>query len=78
MIWLVLVILVMLICFGGVLLFGAPYLPTLKPQVHAALELANLKPGQTLLELGCGDGTCRGVRAESTVSSNCLGTYPAF
>ena len=38
------------------LLVGAPYLPTLTPQVTAALALADLKPGQTLLELGCGDG----------------------
>ncbi len=45
-----------LACFAGVLLFGAPYLPTLTPQVKAALKLADLKPGQTLLELGCGDG----------------------
>lgn len=44
------------LCFGGVLLFGAPYLPTLKPQVAAALDLADLKPGELLLELGCGDG----------------------
>ena len=43
-------------CFAGVLLVGAPYLPTLTPQVQAALKLADLKPGQTLLELGCGDG----------------------
>ena len=35
---------------------GAPYLPTLKPQVKTALKLADLQPGQTLLELGCGDG----------------------
>lgn len=41
-------------CF--VLIFGPPYLPTLGPQVETALELANLQPGQTLLELGCGDG----------------------
>src|SRR5438105_4258164 len=54
MIWLVL--LVILLCFAVVVLFGAPYLPTLKPQVKTALELADLKPGQTLLELGCGDG----------------------
>lgn len=45
-----------LACFAGVLLVGAPYLPTLNPQVAAALKLADLKPGQTLLELGCGDG----------------------
>jgi hypothetical protein len=47
---------VVLACFGFVLLFGAPYLPTLNKQVNVALELADLKTGQTLLELGCGDG----------------------
>ena len=31
-------------------------MPTLTPQVTAALKLADLQPGQTLLELGCGDG----------------------
>ena len=51
-----LVVSLVLVCFAGVLLVGAPYLPTLKPQVIAALRLADLKPGQTLLELGCGDG----------------------
>ena len=56
MVWLGLVLLIILLCFGFVLLFGAPYLPTLTPQVHAALELANVKPGHKLLELGCGDG----------------------
>jgi hypothetical protein len=56
MIWLVLVAALLLVCFVGVLLRGAPYLPTLKPQVAAALELADLKAGDTLLELGCGDG----------------------
>jgi SAM-dependent methyltransferase len=56
MIWIALVVAVLLVCFAGVLLFGAPYLPTLTPQVRIALELAELKPGQTLIELGCGDG----------------------
>lgn len=56
MIWLSAILLVVVLCFGVVLLFGAPYVPTLKPQVRTALELANLKPGETLLELGCGDG----------------------
>ena len=51
-----LVLLGLAICFGGVLLVGAPYLPTLAPQVQAALELADLRAGDTLLELGCGDG----------------------
>ena len=56
MIWLEVILGIALICFAGVVLFGAPYVPTLKPQVKAALELAGLKPGQTMLELGCGDG----------------------
>jgi SAM-dependent methyltransferase len=56
MIWLGAILFVILICFAGVLLVGAPYLPTLRPQVGAALELVDLKPGQTLIELGCGDG----------------------
>lgn len=43
-------------CFGFVLLRGAPYLPTLDTQVRAALDLVDLEPGDTLLELGCGDG----------------------
>lgn len=47
---------ILVVCFGGVLLFGAPYLPTLSPQVRTALALAELQPGATLLELGCGDG----------------------
>lgn len=49
-------LLVLLVCFCFVLLRGAPYVPTLKKQVDAALDLADLQPGDTLLELGCGDG----------------------
>jgi hypothetical protein len=47
---------VVVLAFGGVLLRGAPYVPTLSAQARAALELLNLQPGQTLLELGSGDG----------------------
>ncbi len=42
--------------FSFVLLYGAPYLPTKQAQAEAALDLLDLKPGQTLYELGCGDG----------------------
>lgn len=56
MIWLGIALVMLLVCFAGVLMFGAPYLPTLSPQIQTALKLADLKPGQTLLELGCGDG----------------------
>lgn len=43
-------------CFAFVIFFGAPYLPTLTPQVKTALDLLDLKPGQHMLELGSGDG----------------------
>lgn len=42
--------------FVLVVFFGAPYLPTLNRQAKIALELLDLKPGETLLELGSGDG----------------------
>ena len=56
MLWLLLALTLLAVCFGGVLVVGAPYLPTLKPQVATALKLAKLRKGQHLLELGCGDG----------------------
>jgi SAM-dependent methyltransferase len=56
MVLITLVILGILFCFSFVVLFGAPYLPTLGKQVDISLDLLDLKPGQTMLELGCGDG----------------------
>jgi SAM-dependent methyltransferase len=56
MLYLFLVVSVLFVAFAGVLLRGAPYLPTLDKQGRAALDLLNLQPGQTLLELGSGDG----------------------
>lgn len=44
------------VCFSLVIFFGAPYLPTLKKEKIAAIELLALKKGQLLLELGSGDG----------------------
>lgn len=44
------------LCFCLVVFFGAPYLPTLAKQKETALDLLALKPGETLLELGSGDG----------------------
>lgn len=62
--WFFLVVAILVLCFGSVVMFGAPYLPTLGPQVKAALKLANLKKGETLIELGCGDGKVLVAAAE--------------
>lgn len=53
---LILIICIVVFLFGVIVFFGAPYLPTMRPQINAAFELLELKKGQTLLELGCGDG----------------------
>lgn len=51
----ILFIAVLMLSLGAV--FGAPYLPTLKKEGEAALDLLNLEKGQTILDLGSGDGT---------------------
>jgi SAM-dependent methyltransferase len=59
----------MFVCFAFVLLFGAPFLPTLRPEVKEALDLLDLKPGQTLLELGSGDGRVLQAAAERGIKA---------
>lgn len=60
---------IVVLLFGFVLLFGAPYLPTQRRETQTALDMLELKPGQVLYELGCGDGRVlkqaaeRGLRA---------------
>jgi hypothetical protein len=55
---------VLVLLFGFVVAFGAPYLPTLKPQITTALDMLDLKKDQTLLELGSGDGRVMVAAAE--------------
>lgn len=50
------VLLLIILPFAVVLLFGAPYLPTQKKQAQYALDLLNLKKGELFVDLGCGDG----------------------
>lgn len=51
-----LVVLVLTGLIGFVVFFGPPYLPTLRRNAEAAMDLLDLKPGETMLELGSGDG----------------------
>ncbi len=69
--WLTTVVLCFIgfVCFVFVIAYGAPFLPTLKPQVAKALDLIDLKPGQTLLELGSGDGRIMVEAAKRGINS---------
>jgi len=63
--WVVWVIgLLLVIAYGAVLPFGAPYLPTLNRQKNEALDLLDLKKGQLFVDLGCGDGSTLALAAE--------------
>jgi 16S rRNA A1518/A1519 N6-dimethyltransferase RsmA/KsgA/DIM1 with predicted DNA glycosylase/AP lyase activity len=55
--------------FGLVVLRGAPYLPTLRKSLEQALDLLELKEGDTLLELGSGDGRMLRLAAERGIYS---------
>lgn len=52
----VLVLSVVVLLFSFVVIFGAPYVPTLRSNMMAAFDLLALKPGETLIEVGSGDG----------------------
>ncbi len=64
MTWLFLIAVFFILIFGFVVVFGAPFLPTLKARTSDALDLLDLKPGQTMLELGSGDGRILRAAAE--------------
>jgi len=57
MFWVIFVGAVLIMLFCVVVFFGAPYLPTLDMQQKAAFKLLELEPGQTIVDLGSGDGT---------------------
>jgi len=61
--------LLLILAYGTVLLFGAPYFPSLKPHLKAALKLLDLKKGQVVYDLGCGDGRFLKAAARSGYSA---------
>jgi hypothetical protein len=66
---LILISIALVLLFGFVVMRGAPYLPTLRAQQQTALELLDLKKGQTLLELGSGDGRMLAYAASKGIKS---------
>lgn len=51
-----LLLLAVVSCFGVGAWLGAPYLPVLGHDTEALLDLADVKGGQTVVDLGAGDG----------------------
>ncbi len=43
-------------CFAAGAIMGAPFLPVRQKDADAALDLAEVKAGQTIIDLGSGDG----------------------
>lgn len=61
------IVVITFLMFAFVVLFGAPFVPTLKSRAPDALKLLDLKPGQTLVELGSGDGRLLRLAAEQGI-----------
>ena len=72
------IILLLTYSFAVGIIFGAPYLPTMRTQRQAALKLLDLKPGQTLYDLGCGDGRMLRLAAESGLNAVGYEISPIF
>lgn len=53
---LILILITIFLLYAFVIFFGAPYLPTIKKRIVDIIIISNLKRGQTMLELGSGDG----------------------
>lgn len=68
---LILILLIIVLPFGIGAVFGAPYVPILRKQSKELLKLAELKPGQTLIDLGSGDG--RLLKAAAAQGVRCIG-----
>jgi len=66
--FIIIVTVVIILLFAGVVAFGAPYLPTLSRRVDDAIDLLDLKPGQTMIELGCGDGRLLKAAAKKNIT----------
>ena len=68
---LTLILLFIVIPFGLGAVLGAPYVPILRRDSRRILKLSGLKPGQTLIDLGSGDG--RLLRAAAAGGIRCIG-----
>lgn len=59
--------------FGFTAIFGAPFVRTPKGHVRQMLKFASFKEGETIMDLGCGDGQSLLVAAEEFGAKNAYG-----
>lgn len=62
--FLIIVLSVFFLLFIGIVVVGAPYVPSKRIHIGDALTLLDLKNNQLLVELGCGDGRVLRAAAE--------------
>ncbi len=66
-----------ILCLPGIIaLNSAPYVPTLKKNANAMLELADIKPGTKVYDLGAGDG--RLIEKAAGKGANAVGYEISF
>lgn len=71
MVFLFFLIFIFVASFGFVVVRGAPYVPTLRADIERALDVADLKAGETIVDLGSGDG--RLLKAAAQRGLNAVG-----
>jgi predicted RNA methylase len=54
--FLLILILILLLSIVWTQFLGAPWVPTSRNMVHKMLDLAEVRPGEIVYDLGCGDG----------------------
>ncbi len=68
---LLIIIFVIFLTFAWASLQGAPFVPTRKKDVLRFLKMANIKKGEKMYDLGCGDG--RLIYAAANAGANAQG-----
>lgn len=74
----IIIVFAILLTFAYAGLRGAPWVPTRKKDVKRFLKLADIRPGQKMYDLGCGDGRliCAAAKAGATAQGFELALLP--